>query len=103
MPLHEIFSDMARLGLLGLTYDPSDGGQGGDHRSSVVLAEELGRADHGALAMATGTRRTWPHPPSLPRDPRAEREVPGPGVRASDGGTAGRSRVWCPRIHPGSR
>ncbi|MDE0232468.1 MAG: acyl-CoA dehydrogenase family protein [bacterium] len=56
MPLHEVFSQMADLGFLGLEYDPAYGGQGADHLFTVVLAEELGRADHGAIGMAVGVQ-----------------------------------------------
>lgn len=56
MPLHDIFSEMAGLGLLGLEYDPEFGGQGADHFFTVVLAEELGRADHGSIGMAVGVQ-----------------------------------------------
>ncbi|AXQ31837.1 acyl-CoA dehydrogenase [Solimonas sp. K1W22B-7] len=54
MPLHEIFADMAKLGFLGLDYDPAYGGQGADHLFTLVLAEELGRIDNGAFPMAFG-------------------------------------------------
>ncbi|MDE0188635.1 MAG: acyl-CoA dehydrogenase family protein [bacterium] len=56
MPLHEVFSQMADLGFLGLEHDPAYGGQGADHLFTVVLAEELGRADHGAIGMAVGVQ-----------------------------------------------
>ena len=56
MPLHEVFCQMADLGFLGLEYDPAYGGQGADHLFTVVLAEELGRADHGAIGMAVGVQ-----------------------------------------------
>ncbi len=56
MPLHEIFAKMAALGMLGVEYDPSWGGGGADHGFTVVLAEELGRADHGSIGMATGVQ-----------------------------------------------
>lgn len=56
MPLHEVFGQMADLGFLGLEYDPAYGGQGADHLFTVVLAEELGRADHGAIGMAVGVQ-----------------------------------------------
>ena len=56
MPLHDIFRKMADLGMLGLEYDPEYGGQGADHLFTVVLAEEFGRADHGALGMALGVQ-----------------------------------------------
>ncbi len=56
MPLHEIFSDMARLGMLGLEYETEFGGQGADHMFTVILAEEFGRCDHGSLPMALGVQ-----------------------------------------------
>jgi citronellyl-CoA dehydrogenase len=56
MPLHEIFQDMAKLGLLGLEYEPEHGGQGADHLFTVILAEEFGRCDHGSLPMALGVQ-----------------------------------------------
>jgi len=56
MPLHEIFADMAALGMLGLEYDPAYGGQGADHVYTLVLAEEFGRCDHGSLPMALGVQ-----------------------------------------------
>lgn len=54
IPLHEVFARMARLGLIGLEYDPAYGGQGADHLFTVILAEEFGRADHGSIGMALG-------------------------------------------------
>lgn len=56
MPLHEILGSMGSLGFLGLEYDPEYGGQGADHLFTVVLAEELGRADHGSIGMAVGVQ-----------------------------------------------
>ena len=56
MPLHDVFSQMAQLGLLGLEYDPEYGGQGADHLFTAVLAEEFGRADHGSVGMALGVQ-----------------------------------------------
>lgn len=47
---------MAELGILGLEYDPAFGGQGADHGFSVILAEEMGRAGHGAIGMAVGVQ-----------------------------------------------
>ncbi|MFD6196509.1 acyl-CoA dehydrogenase family protein [Mycobacteriaceae bacterium NPDC060252] len=54
MPLHDVIADMAKLGLVGLEYDPEYGGQGADHLFTLVLAEELGRVDHGSFPMAFG-------------------------------------------------
>ncbi|MFQ5555625.1 MAG: acyl-CoA dehydrogenase family protein, partial [Acidimicrobiia bacterium] len=56
MPLHEIFAEMGKLGLLGLEYSTEYGGQGADHLFTVILAEEFGRAAHGALGMALGVQ-----------------------------------------------
>jgi citronellyl-CoA dehydrogenase len=56
MPLHEVFSNMAELGMLGLEYEPEYGGQGADHLFTVILAEEFGRCDHGSLPMALGVQ-----------------------------------------------
>ena len=56
MPLHEVFKQMADLGFLGLEYDEEWGGQGADHLFTVVLAEEMGRANHGSIGMALGVQ-----------------------------------------------
>ena len=56
IPLHDVFSEMAELGFLGLEYDPEYGGQGADHLFTVVLSEEFGRADHGSIGMALGVQ-----------------------------------------------
>lgn len=56
MPLHDIFRRMGSLGFFGLEYEPVYGGQGADHLFTVVLAEELGRADHGSIGMAVGVQ-----------------------------------------------
>lgn len=56
MPLHQIFSEMAELGMLGLEYEPEYGGQGADHLFTLILAEEFGRCDHGSLPMALGVQ-----------------------------------------------
>jgi citronellyl-CoA dehydrogenase len=56
IPLPDVFADMAKLGLLGLEYDPASGGGGADHLFTVILAEEIGRADHGSIGMAVGVQ-----------------------------------------------
>ncbi|MFI9508301.1 acyl-CoA dehydrogenase family protein [Nocardia sp. NPDC052566] len=56
MPLHEIFAEMAKLGMLGLEYDPAYGGQGADHLFTMVLCQELGRVAHGSFPMALGVQ-----------------------------------------------
>lgn len=54
IPLHDVLAQMAGLGMVGLEYDPAYGGQGADHLFTVVLAEEISRADHGSIGMALG-------------------------------------------------
>jgi citronellyl-CoA dehydrogenase len=56
MPLHDLFTQMAKLGFIGLEYDPAYGGQGADHLFTLILAEEFGRCDHGSLPMALGVQ-----------------------------------------------
>ncbi len=56
MPLHEIFSGMAELGLVGVEYEPEYGGQGADHLFTLILAEELGQCGNGSLPMAFGVQ-----------------------------------------------
>ena len=56
MPLHDVFGQMGRLGMLGLEYDPAYGGQGADHLFTLILAEEFGRAEHGSIGMALGVQ-----------------------------------------------
>lgn len=56
MPLHQIFKEMADLGMLGLEYDPAYGGQGADHSFTVVLAEELGRCGCGSFGLGLGVQ-----------------------------------------------
>ena len=42
-PAHQVFSQFAAIGALGLEYDPQYGGQGADHSYTLVFGEELGR------------------------------------------------------------
>jgi len=51
-PAHELFPKLAAVGALGLEYDPEYGGEGADHSFTVVLAEELGKADCAGVPMA---------------------------------------------------
>ncbi len=50
-PAHELLRKMGGLGLLGLSYPEEYGGGGADYWYSVVLLEELGRADCAAVPM----------------------------------------------------
>jgi citronellyl-CoA dehydrogenase len=51
-PAHELFPKLAEIGLIGLEYDPADGGQGADHWYTVIFGEELGRIACGGVPMA---------------------------------------------------
>ncbi|OBJ68022.1 acyl-CoA dehydrogenase family protein [Mycobacterium sp. 1274756.6] len=62
MPLREIIGEMAKLGFVGLDYDPAYGGQGADHLFTLVLAEEMGRVDHGSFPMAFGVHNAMATP-----------------------------------------
>ncbi len=44
-PAHELFPKLAKLGAFGLEVDPAYDGQGADTTFTLVLGEELGRAD----------------------------------------------------------
>ncbi len=44
-PAHELFPKLAALGAFGLEFDTEYGGQGADATFTLVLGEELGRAD----------------------------------------------------------
>jgi len=51
-PAHELFPKLAKLGAFGLEYDPAYGGQGADPTFTLVLGEELGRADCAGVPLA---------------------------------------------------
>ncbi len=70
-PAHDLFPKLAQLGLLGLEYAPADGGQGVDHSFTVILGEELGRAQCGGVPMAIAVH-TDMATPSLARYGSAE-------------------------------
>jgi citronellyl-CoA dehydrogenase len=55
-PAHALFKKLGALGLLGVRYEPQYGGLGLDLSYSMVVAEELGRADCGAVPMAIGVQ-----------------------------------------------
>jgi len=61
-PAHELFPKLAAIGGLGLEYDPEYGGQGADHSYTVVLAEELGRADCAGVPMAIAVQASMATP-----------------------------------------
>lgn len=51
-PGRGLFATLGSVGLLGLEYDPSYGGQGVDHLFTVIFGEELGRVSCGGVPMA---------------------------------------------------
>ncbi|MEO7007156.1 MAG: acyl-CoA dehydrogenase family protein [Terrimesophilobacter sp.] len=51
-PAHEIFPEFAKLGLLGLEYDPAYQGAGADHWFTVIACEEFGRLPGNGIPMA---------------------------------------------------
>lgn len=55
-PAHEVFKQMGRLGLLGLTKPEAYGGMGLDYSYSVAMAETLGHVHCGGVPMAIGVQ-----------------------------------------------
>ncbi|ORA61148.1 acyl-CoA dehydrogenase [Mycolicibacterium elephantis] len=51
-PAHKLFPEFAKLGLLGLEYDPAYGGEGADHWFTVIACEEFGRLPGNGIPMA---------------------------------------------------
>jgi alkylation response protein AidB-like acyl-CoA dehydrogenase len=58
-----VFQRMGELGFLGLSYPEEYGGQGGDYYSNIVLAEEIGAARSGGLAMGIAVHTDMATPP----------------------------------------
>ncbi len=56
---------MGELGFLGLDKPEEYGGQGGDYYSALVLAEEIGHANSGGLAMGVAVQTDMAMPPIL--------------------------------------
>jgi len=65
-PAHELFPKVGELGLFGLEVDPEFGGQGADHSYTLVLGEELGKADLAGVPLAIAVQATM-STPSLAR------------------------------------
>ena len=61
-PAHELFPKVGELGLFGLEMDPEFGGQGADHTFTVVLGEELGKADGAGVPLAIAVQATMSTP-----------------------------------------
>jgi alkylation response protein AidB-like acyl-CoA dehydrogenase len=60
-----VFRRMGELGFLGLDKPEEYGGQGGDYYSALVLAEEIGHANSGGLAMGVAVQTDMAMPPIL--------------------------------------
>src|SRR3954449_11321670 len=58
-----VFPRMGELGYLGLSYPEQYGGQGGDYFASLVLAEEMPKANCGGLSMAVAVQTDMATPP----------------------------------------
>src|SRR6267154_1774544 len=56
---------MGELGFLGLDKPTAYGGQGGDYSTELVLAEEIGNANSGGLAMGVAVQTDMAMPPIL--------------------------------------
>ena len=89
-PSHDLFRKMGDLGLLGIKYEPDYGGLGLDFSYSMVLAEELGAADCGAVPMAIGVQ-TDMCTPALARfgSDRLKREFLAPAISGEAVGCVG--------------
>lgn len=58
-----VFPRMGELGFLGLSYPEEYGGQGGDYFASLVLAEEMPKANCGGLSMGVAVQTDMATPP----------------------------------------
>jgi citronellyl-CoA dehydrogenase len=58
-----VFRRMGELGLLGLSYPETYGGQGGDYYCNLVLAEEIVHSDCGGLCMGVAVHTDMATPP----------------------------------------
>ncbi len=61
-PAHELFPKAGALGLFGLEVDPEFGGQGADHTYTLILGEELGRADVAGVPLAIAVQASMSTP-----------------------------------------
>jgi alkylation response protein AidB-like acyl-CoA dehydrogenase len=58
-----VFPRMGELGFLGLSYPEEYGGQGGDYFASIVMAEEMPKANCGGLVMGVAVQTDMATPP----------------------------------------
>ena len=61
-PAHELFPKLGAVGALGLEYAPEYGGGGADHTFTLVLGEELGRAECAGIPMAIAVQANMATP-----------------------------------------
>lgn len=61
-PAHDLFPQLGKYGLLGIEYDPEDGGEGADHSYTMVACEELGRIAAGGVSMAINVQANMATP-----------------------------------------
>jgi citronellyl-CoA dehydrogenase len=61
-PAHELFKKLGDLGVLGLEYDAAYGGVEADHLYTVILGEELGRANCTGVPMAISVQTNMATP-----------------------------------------
>jgi citronellyl-CoA dehydrogenase len=69
-----VFHRMGELGLLGLHFDPEDGGQGGDYLTMLVLSEEMARCGSGGVAMGVSVQCEYVTPPIAKFGTEAQKE-----------------------------
>jgi alkylation response protein AidB-like acyl-CoA dehydrogenase len=69
-----VFTRMGELGFLGLDKPEEYGGQGGDYYSALVLAEEIGHANSGGLAMGVAVQTDMAMPPILAFGTEAQKQ-----------------------------
>ncbi len=61
-PAHALFAKLGAIGAFGLEYDTEYGGQGADHTYTLILGEELGRADCAGVPMAIAVQAAMSTP-----------------------------------------
>ncbi len=65
-PAHDLFAGLGKLGMIGVEYDPADGGGGADQIYTAIMGEEIGRSSSLGVAMAIAVQ-TDMATPSLAR------------------------------------
>ncbi len=90
-----VFARMGELGFLGLDKPEEYGGQGGDYYTSLVLAEEIGNANSGGLAMGIAVHTDMVVPPlARVRDRGAEAQADPPHAARRGLLVPGVLRAW---------